>query len=92
MFGTNLWVVPVKNSDVYDISTDIEPYKSNVLTIKFVTETFLTQEYIEMKDYVDYGVSSFKRTLLDDETEVATYQNSSHGKDRMIAQISLESH
>jgi hypothetical protein len=92
MMGTNLWVVPTKNSNVYDISTDIEPYKSNVITIKFVTETFNTQDYIDYVDHVGYGVARFKRYLLDDETEVAQYQTSDNGRNRMSAQISLESH
>ena len=58
--GTNLWIVPKKDSSTYDIKTDSTPYMNNEVKVQFVTEEFSMQDYTDGKNGgLKYSVKSY---------------------------------
>jgi hypothetical protein len=57
--GTNLWVIPDKNSEDFDIYEDSAPYYNNQVDVWYVTESFDIVEYVNLGEYISYNTKYF---------------------------------
>ena len=88
--GTNLWVIPVKDSDDYNIYNDATPYENNEVTIWYSTESFKIGDYVKGDDHMSYHTKKFTRYILDDAQEVSDYLNVDYvNNDRQIVSIQV---
>jgi hypothetical protein len=59
--GTNLWVIPDKDADEFDIYEDSAPYADNKIDVWFVTESFSIGDYVNLESYMSYNSKVFTR-------------------------------